>query len=111
MLEYGKRVDGDSLLRYEREHVQRIGSELPSYIFYFDGARINITYVQLKIGVSGFGIIIAMKKTIHFSCLQSPTAVVFSNLVSLRSRKFYGKVYSTDYDTFIAEMHIYGVKM
>lgn len=53
-IEYGKRVDGDFLVRFERHHVSSKASQFPSHAFnFFDGA-ININYVKLKIDVSYF---------------------------------------------------------
>lgn len=52
-LNYGKRIDGDFLVRFERHQVMRSGSQFPSHTFDFFDGGVDITYVELKIDVSG----------------------------------------------------------
>lgn len=51
-LEYGKRIDGDFLIRFERHQVKPTGARFASHIFYFYDADVNITNVKLRIDVS-----------------------------------------------------------
>lgn len=51
-LEFGKRINGDFLVRFERNQVMTKGSKFPTHTFDFFDGGINITYVKLTIDVS-----------------------------------------------------------
>lgn len=52
ILEYGRRIDGDFLIRFERHQVKRRESRFPLHKFEFYDADVDITYVKLAIDVS-----------------------------------------------------------
>lgn len=111
-LEFGKRTDGDFLIRFERHEAMTEASAFPSYTFDFFDGGININYVKLTIDVScnSAGTREQVSKLIFIS-LQSPTAIVFSNKIFLDKYKFFAKIFGTNLNTFTTEMHIYGTKV
>lgn len=51
-LEFGERIDGDFLVRFERHQVMAKSSQFPTHTFDFFDGNINVTYVKLTIDVS-----------------------------------------------------------
>lgn len=51
-IEFGKRIDGDFLVRFERHRVMSKASAFPSHTFDFFDGTININYAKLTIDVS-----------------------------------------------------------
>lgn len=111
-LEYGKRVYNDFLIRFERHQALTRTSKFPSHTFHFFDGDININYVKLTIDVSCHSTGTARIDNFrNFCCLQSPTAIVFSNKIILEKYKFFARVFGTDLRTFTTEMYIYGTKV
>lgn len=81
-LNYGERVDGDFLVRFERHQVKARASAFPSHAFDFFDGSININYVKLTIDVSCNSVVTAPKIQNQFSFLYSHPRPLYSPIRS-----------------------------
>lgn len=106
LIEYGKRLPGDFVVHFQKEHSTNGKIE-----FNFHDPHIKFNHILVAVNVCIIREQICEILSIQFAIsFQSPWAMVFKNKIITADDRFHATIYDLKRNNFEARLIIYGVK-